>query len=68
MLILGIFVHSQHTYINLIIAYNFIRMTKNNIWPMNLNGLRESKVKFKIAIEKTVCNYVPIQLTNLKLR
>lgn len=44
----------------LIIAYNFISMTKNNIWPMNLNGLRESKVKFKIAIEKTVWNYVPI--------
>lgn len=43
-----------------IIAYNFIIMTKNNIWPMNLNGLRESKVKFKIAIERTVGNYVPI--------
>lgn len=44
----------------LIIAYNFISMTKNNIWPMNLNGLRESKVIFKIAIERTVGNYVPI--------
>lgn len=44
----------------LIIAYNFINMTKNNIWPMNSKGFRESKVKFKIAIEKTVCNYVPI--------
>lgn len=56
MLILGTFI--AHLY--LIIAYNFIRMTKNNIWPMNLTGFRESKVKLKIAIEKTVCNYVSI--------
>lgn len=30
------------------------------VWLMNLNGLTECEVKFKMVNEKTVCNYVPL--------